>query len=68
MLLELAIPAKNGQEAVDYAGKAIAAVRKIWEPETTIRNLRLIRQARERRSEETGWIKKIEEALGEKTA
>lgn len=62
-LLELAILGKNEPQAMDYAGKAIAAVREVWEPETTIRNLRLIRQARERRGEESGWINEIEEAL-----
>ncbi|HSK73934.1 MAG TPA: TRAFs-binding domain-containing protein [Pyrinomonadaceae bacterium] len=66
-LLELAILAKSEQQAMEYAGKAIAAVREVWEPETTVRNLRLIREARERRGEEIGWIKEIEEGLAEKT-
>jgi hypothetical protein len=65
-LLELAVLAKDEQEAMDYAGKAIAAVREIWEPKTTIRNLRLIREARERRNEETDWIKEIEETFAKK--
>ncbi|CAN5823484.1 hypothetical protein BH20ACI4_BH20ACI4_03570 [soil metagenome] len=66
-LLELAILAKDENEALDYTAKALAEVREIWEPETTVRNLRLIREAREKRNENTEWIKEIEEALSEKT-
>lgn len=66
-LLEAAVLAKNEEEAIDFAGKAVASVREIWEPKTTVRNLRLIREARERRGEESDWMKEIEEALAEKT-
>lgn len=66
-LLELAVLGKDQAEAMAYAGKAIAAVRESWEPETTLRNLRLIREAREKRREDVGWIKKIESALAEET-
>jgi hypothetical protein len=65
-LLELAILAKDEAQAMDYTGKALAEVREIWEPETTIRNLRLIREARAKRNENADWIKEIEEALAEK--
>jgi hypothetical protein len=65
-LLELAVLAENENEAMDYTAKALAEVREIWEPETTMRNLRLIREAREKRNENTDWIKEIEEALAEK--
>jgi len=34
-----------------------------FEPETTARNLRLIREARERRQEGEPWMKPVEEAL-----
>jgi hypothetical protein len=37
--------------------------RPMWEPETTARNLRLIREARERRSEPVSWAVEVEEAL-----
>lgn len=66
-LLELAVLANDEAEAIDYTGKSLAEVREVWEPETTMRNLRLIREAREKRNENTDWIKEIEEALNEKT-
>jgi tetratricopeptide (TPR) repeat protein len=66
-LLELAVLGKDESEAMDYAGKAIAAVREKWEPETTLRNLRLIREAREKRQEDAAWITEIESALADET-
>lgn len=65
-LLELAVLAKDENEALDYTAKALAEVREVWEPETTVRNLRLIREARDKRDENTEWIKEIEDALSEK--
>jgi len=62
-LLELAVLAKDEQRANDAAAEALAAVREGWEAETTARNLRLIREARERRQEAFPWAKQIEEAL-----
>lgn len=61
--LELAVLAKDEQKAVDALSDALASVREVWEPETTARNLRLIREARERRQEMVPWAKQIEEAL-----
>lgn len=61
--LELAVLAKDENAAVDAATNALASVREVWEPETTLRNLRLIREAREARNETTPWAKEIEEAL-----
>lgn len=52
-LLELAVLAKDEGNAVDGLSRSLAMVREPWEPETTLRNLRLIREARERRGEET---------------
>lgn len=66
-LLELSVLADNQKEARKYLGKSLIAVRETWEPETTARNLRLIREAREKRNEDTAWIKKIEEELLKKT-
>jgi tetratricopeptide (TPR) repeat protein len=66
-LLELSVLANNQKEARKYSGKSLIAVRETWEPETTARNLRLIREAREKRNEDTAWIKKIEEELLKKT-
>lgn len=65
-LLELAVLAKDEPGANTAAAEALAAVRERWEPETTARNLRLIREARERRKEEVPWARQIEEALTER--
>jgi hypothetical protein len=42
---------------------ATASVREAWEPETTARNLRLIRQARERRGDAPPWCREVEDEL-----
>lgn len=62
-LLELAVLQKDEQAATDAAADALAAVRENWEPETTARNLALIRNARSSRGENLAWISAIEEAL-----
>ena len=64
--LELAVLARDEQRASDALGQALTAVRESWEPETTVRNLRLIREARERRQEALPWAKQIEEELQRK--
>jgi tetratricopeptide (TPR) repeat protein len=61
--LELAVLAKDEPKVMDALGNALAAVREAWEPETTARNLRLIREARERRQEAVPWAQEVEEAL-----
>lgn len=65
-LLELAILEKDEQRAMKFTGDALAAVRESWEPETTVRNLRLIREARERRNESVGWANEIEAAFAKR--
>jgi hypothetical protein len=45
---------------------ALAAIREVWEPEATARNLRLIREERERRGDSVRWAKQIEEQLEER--
>jgi tetratricopeptide (TPR) repeat protein len=62
-LLELAVLAREADEARDEAGHAIAVIREVWEPETTARNLRLIRAAREKRGEDVAWLVQIETGL-----
>lgn len=52
-LLELAVLGKDEAEAADALSHALAEVREAWEPETTLRNLRLIREARQRRGEQS---------------
>ena len=61
--LELAVVAKDQQTSSDVLSDALASVRESWEPESTARNLRLIREARERRGEDVEWIVAIEEDL-----
>lgn len=61
--LELAVLARDEQGALAALADALAVVRESWEPETTARNLRLIREARERRQEAVTWAREIEEDL-----
>jgi len=62
-LLELDVLAKD-EEGVNRAlGEALAAVREAFELETTQRNLRLIREARERRGDAVAWTNSIETEL-----
>ncbi len=62
-LLELAVLAQDEDKAAGALSDALAASREVWEPETTARNLRLIRESRERRDENSPWVKEIEEEL-----
>jgi MAP3K TRAFs-binding domain len=64
--LELAVLARDEETATSALGDALAAVREAWEPETTTRNLRLIREARERRTEAVEWATEIEQELERK--
>jgi hypothetical protein len=61
--LELAVLAKNEEGALAALAEVLAAVRESWEPETTARNLRLIREARQRRQDVVAWTKRVEEEL-----
>lgn len=47
----------------DTSGDALAAIREKWDHETKARNLRLIRQARERRHLDVAWIADLEAQL-----
>ncbi|CAN5362494.1 hypothetical protein BH24GEM3_BH24GEM3_14900 [soil metagenome] len=62
-LLELAVLSEDEEGAVNALGDALAAVGEVWEPETTLRNLRLIREARERRGEAVPWAAEVEQEL-----
>jgi hypothetical protein len=64
--LELAVLAKKEPDASAALGDALACIRERWEPETTARNLRLIREARERRGEAVAWATPIERELERK--
>lgn len=61
--LELAVLTNDQYLAASALSDALAAVREQFEPKTTTRNLRLIREARERRGEDGSWIQEIEKEL-----
>jgi tetratricopeptide (TPR) repeat protein len=62
-LLELAILARDQERARFAFKKAVPSFREKWELETTARNLKLIREAREQRGEEVTWANEIEQDL-----
>lgn len=61
--LELSVLAGDTHASEVALGDALAAVREKWEPETTARNLRLIREARKRRGLDVDWIADLEVQL-----
>ena len=67
-LLELAVLSRDQGAAEDAAANALAAVRELWEPETTARNLSLIGAARAASGEQPAWADDIEKALFAKAA
>ncbi len=62
-VLELAVLNKNERAAAAALEQALSMVREVWEPETTARNLRLIREAREHRGEQPDWANDAENSL-----
>jgi tetratricopeptide (TPR) repeat protein len=62
-LLELAVLSKDEEKAMKALSDALGAIREIWEPETTARNLKLIRETRERRGEAIPWAREVEQEL-----
>jgi len=62
-LLELAILSRDQQLAEEYLSLSLAAMRERWEPETTARNVRLIREVRASRGEKCEWIQTIEDSM-----
>jgi hypothetical protein len=64
-VLEAAVLMNDRERAERAAGDAMALVRETFQPQTTARNLRLIREARERRGEDAAWIGAIEGDLAE---
>lgn len=61
--LELSILARNEKLSQEYLGLALSAIRESWEPETTARNIKMIREVRSSRGEACRWILRIEEDL-----
>lgn len=62
-LIELSVIEKDEAGAADALAHALSLVRERWEPESTARNLSMIRRARERRRETVPWAAEIENAL-----
>ena len=67
-LLELAVLQGNRDMAAQALGDALANVRERWEPETTARNIRLIRETRQARGGPTPFEADLEDALGQAAA
>jgi hypothetical protein len=67
-LLELAVLREEADAARRHADDAAAAIRERWEPETTARNLRLIREARAARGVVHDWADRIEDGLRARAA
>ena len=65
-LIELGILGMHEAETRAACARALAVMREKWEAETTACNLRLIREARERRGEQPLWARAIEEQLAAK--
>ncbi len=62
--LELAVLRRNENLAKSALSDALASIREPFEPETTARNLRIIREVREQHQElHLAWAKQIEERL-----
>ena len=62
-LLEIAILGRNDEQAFDALGAALSQASAAWHLETTARNLRLIREARRARGEDTRTLEEIEAEL-----
>ncbi|MBF0381808.1 MAG: DUF4071 domain-containing protein [Magnetococcales bacterium] len=58
-IIELSVLANDQETAIDSLPSAVIAIRESWEPETTVRNLRLIQEARSKRGEDVKWIAQI---------
>jgi tetratricopeptide (TPR) repeat protein len=64
-LLELYVLGNDQDSASSALSDALATIREPWEPETTARNLGLIREARARRGKDVAWIEEIERNLAQ---
>ncbi len=62
-IMELAVLARDPVRAEESASAALALAKEPFWPETTARNLGLIRQMREQRGEDGKWIAELEQAF-----
>jgi tetratricopeptide (TPR) repeat protein len=65
-MLELAVLARDPDDAKARLGDALMVAGTSWRLESTARNLRLIREMREGRGEDAAWIKGLEDTLKER--
>jgi len=61
--LELAVLGNDEDVGAASLAAALAAVREVWEPESTANNLRMIREARGARGESVPWADEAEQVL-----
>ncbi len=61
--LEIGVLENDRAKAEETLRRSLVNMREKWEGETTARNLRLIREARERRGEDAAWIADLEKRL-----
>src|SRR5688500_20313025 len=62
-LLELSVLASDVNGAEDALSDALASNPEKWQTKTTANNLRLIREAREKRQVDVSWIAALEDEL-----
>jgi tetratricopeptide (TPR) repeat protein len=62
-LLELAVLDGDEPASRQRLGDALACIREVWEPETTVNNLKLIREARRARNVEQPWLDAVIDRL-----
>jgi hypothetical protein len=62
-LLEIEVLGRDQDGAETALGETVGLIRESFEPETTARNLRLIREARDRRGDGVAWAKVLEDEL-----
>jgi tetratricopeptide (TPR) repeat protein len=67
-LLEVGVLREDRDEAGNALADALATVREVWEPESTVENLRMIREARQERGRDGSWIQEIENALNRRSS
>jgi tetratricopeptide (TPR) repeat protein len=65
-LLELAMLAGDEDRALNALTDALAAIREIFEPDTTARNLGLIVESKKKREQFEPWMAKVVEKLAER--
>ncbi len=66
-LLELCVLDNNEKESFKCLSDSLASVREAWEPQTSANNLKFIRDARQARGQDTGWLDEVIQALEDRS-